>query len=307
MEHSEHSMPVAGSTGMSYLLETYSDRDRLFLQYELFRDDFNHWFDRALRLGNLSTDPATATWRVLDVGCGEGLFAHEIATRYPRAHIIGFDTDAVAIGTAALTFGRSTKHDLQFYTYDACLPLPPAFDPDRPMTSGGSGFDVALAHIVLPHIRAFDQALRNLRAALKPGGVLYVRDIDGTSLRFPHPSLVTLWNVFVVALQQIAGGAFTQNHADYLAHAGFTPITSGVTTYPIGGTTPAGQQMLGNFIRGFPAARRAVVERQGLMRGPEFDAHFQRLMTEITPELVGTFAVINTLACKPQEGDAEPS
>src|SRR2546430_6751879 len=61
------------------------ERRRLEHQFGLLREDFNLWFDGMLRLGGLSIDPDRATWSVLDVGCGEGLFTREIARRYPNA------------------------------------------------------------------------------------------------------------------------------------------------------------------------------------------------------------------------------
>src|SRR5437764_1246322 len=76
------------------------DRRRLEHQFGLLREDFNLWFDGMLRLGGLSIDPDRATWSVLDVGCGEGLFTREIARRYPNAHVVGIDVDADAVAAA---------------------------------------------------------------------------------------------------------------------------------------------------------------------------------------------------------------
>src|SRR5690242_11899584 len=76
------------------------DRRRLEHQFRLLREDFNLWFDGMLRLGGLSTDPDRASWSVLDVGCGEGLFTREIARRYPNAQVVGIDVDADAVATA---------------------------------------------------------------------------------------------------------------------------------------------------------------------------------------------------------------
>ena len=82
------------------------ERRRLEYQFELLREDFDLWFDAALRLAGLRLDPAGATWSVLDAGCGEGLFTHEIAHRYPRARVVGFDVDARAVAVAGQRCAR---------------------------------------------------------------------------------------------------------------------------------------------------------------------------------------------------------
>src|SRR5262249_58637023 len=88
----------------NYVFDQHTgERDRLRYQFALLREDFNRWFDEALKLGGLTTDPAQATWSVLDVGCGEGFYTREVARRYPNARVVGVDTDtdAIAAATAA--------------------------------------------------------------------------------------------------------------------------------------------------------------------------------------------------------------
>src|SRR6266536_1224096 len=94
--------PRLFSTHSNYVFErNVDDRQRLEHQFGLLREDFNRWFDEALRLGGLSTDPGRAVWSVLDVGCGERLFTRETAQRYPKARSVGTDVDAAAIAVAA--------------------------------------------------------------------------------------------------------------------------------------------------------------------------------------------------------------
>lgn len=81
---------------MNYIFETYSDRERLYHQFNLTKDEFNNFLDQALELGQLDLNPNSARWRVLDVGCGEGLFSEEIVSHYPHARVVGFDRDPEA-------------------------------------------------------------------------------------------------------------------------------------------------------------------------------------------------------------------
>src|SRR5256885_481076 len=92
------------------------DRERRATQFDLLRDDFNLWFDAALRRGGLATDPAAARWRALDAGCGRGQYAGEIVGRYPRVTVTGFDVHAESIADAARQAAASPG--LRFLVHD---------------------------------------------------------------------------------------------------------------------------------------------------------------------------------------------
>ena len=70
----------------NYLFDRNADeRQRLENQFQLLCEDFDRWFDQALRVGGLPADPTQAAWSMLDVGCGEGQFTRRVASRYPAA------------------------------------------------------------------------------------------------------------------------------------------------------------------------------------------------------------------------------
>lgn len=295
-------------TALTYILDAYSDRERLYTQYELLRSDFNEWIDRALRLGGLSTDPETATWRALDVGSGEGLFSAEIINRYPRAYVLGFDKDGEAIATATQVFrGKSNLH---FRVHDVLQPF------RRHIIRGhrGSkkeegeaegrrgeqiGFDLAVAHIVLLHVREPAVALANIHAALKPGGVIYLCDSPADRLTFPHPSLAALCAVMGEAVRRVATADFADRHAEYMRDTGFVQIESDTRVHIVGGPTVDGQRRLLNLVSALRAARPALVEGLRLMSGEQFDGHMRRVISEITPDMTSPMETINTIARKP--------
>lgn len=296
MSKRDKSLPPVPDTTLTYILETYSDRDRLYTQYELARSNFNEWFDQALCLGELSTDPETAIWHTLDVGCGEGLFAAEIISRYPHAHVVGFDRDQEAIMTARSVFRG--KKGLHFYTHDALDKFPARFQLESNMAQGDS-FDVAIAHLVLMHVRNAPRALNNMVYALKPGGVIYLNDTPFERISFPHPSMIRLCSVVSEAIRQAATLDFADRHVEYLAKAGFVQIKSSSRLYTIGGPTIEGHRILVNLILALKAARRGLVERLHLIDGAEFDEHIRRIESEITLALTGESEVVNTIARKP--------
>ncbi len=286
------------ATELTYLaVDPYTDRERLYIQYELFRADFNVWFDRALQLGGLALDATSATWRVLDVGCGEGLFAHEIHTRYPQAEIVGFDRDPQAVATATKAFGR--KGNPRFYVHDARDPLPLEFEEG---VLGAGAFDVVFAHVVLMHLRDPAGTLAQLHRALKPGGVIYLRDCPTDPLPLPQPGLASLYATAMDALRRTAVANFARQHPVYLKAAGFTALASGSTPYAIGGPTPDGQRMLKNIVSGLQAARAGLVDYLHLIDGDEFDSQLQRCLTESTDAMVGTLEEVNTIARKSAQG-----
>src|SRR4051812_25238949 len=101
---SEPATPAPTPTSSDYMLENTNERDRLYILFDLWRPDFHRSFDHALTLGDLSTDPATARWRLLDVCCGEGLVSADILERFPLARAVGFDRDAEAIASGSIAY-----------------------------------------------------------------------------------------------------------------------------------------------------------------------------------------------------------
>jgi SAM-dependent methyltransferase len=291
---------------LQYIIaDPYDDRDRLFTQYTFFRDDFNQWFDRALTLAGLDNNPQTARWKVLDAGCGEGLFTVEVLKRYPSCEIVGFDRDREAISTASRTF--ATKPNLRFFTHDAREPIPPSYyssviglNPPKASSGEAEGFDVIFAHLVVMHIKEADRAMANLVAALKPGGVIYLRDIVVEGVNFNNASWQRLVEVVIKAMQLLTNTNFALEHADYFRRAGLIPLESGMTIYPIGGPTSLGQQVLANQISGYRAARSGLVEHLQMISAEEFDEHMRHISKELTPEMEGEWKLINSIARKPE-------
>ncbi len=105
--------------------------------------------------------------RVLEVGCGYGLFAAWFAGRAPGRTVLGVDRDARRIALAN-RMARRLGVEARFEAVDArALPA-------------GERFEAIYALDVLHHVprAAHDALLRDLHDRLEPGGTLVVKEID---------------------------------------------------------------------------------------------------------------------------------
>ena len=114
--------------------------------------------------------------RLLDVGCGPGSITRGLAERLAPGQVIGLDlsgetlaaarNDAAARGLENLEYREGSVYELPF--------------PD-------ASFDVAYAHQVLQHLRDPAAALREMLRAVRPGGLVAVREVDwGTAAYWPR-------------------------------------------------------------------------------------------------------------------------
>jgi 2-polyprenyl-3-methyl-5-hydroxy-6-metoxy-1,4-benzoquinol methylase len=95
--------------------------------------------------------------RALDVGCGSGSVCAALAKAFPQAEIVGIDPDAESIRRA-----KQNASGVRF------------FQETTSQLERGSGFDLITLCDVLHDLAAPLATLREIRALLKPEGVLFV-------------------------------------------------------------------------------------------------------------------------------------
>jgi SAM-dependent methyltransferase len=261
------------------------DRQRLEYQFTLLRTDFDAWFDEALRLGGRSSDPAGADWSVLDLGCGEGQYSREIARRYPHATVLGADLNPAAVAAA----GAATEPNARFLVHDAAEPLPPTEVPQ-------GGFDVAVSWLVLLYLADKAGAVRNLAAALKPGGVLLLATVPDEPILVEHPSAVRLRPLGRELFERAGMTGFEDGLDRLLTDAGFQEVRTVSLTYPVGGTSREGQRWYRYFLMGIAVARHAIVDVFALIDGAEYDVHLDTLAKAPPVEPPGSVRFLVTLA-----------
>jgi ubiquinone/menaquinone biosynthesis C-methylase UbiE len=123
---------------------------------------YNAHYDRPALLDLIGE---VAGLRVLDVGCGPGLYAEELLER--GATVTAFDSSPEMVKLAKNRTGQ--RADVR--VWDLEQPLTWLLDADQ---------DIALMALVLHHIDNRHQALSELHRVLRPGGRLVVSTVHPT-------------------------------------------------------------------------------------------------------------------------------
>jgi ubiquinone/menaquinone biosynthesis C-methylase UbiE len=103
----------------------------------------------------------------LDAGCGGGDVAFEMARMVaPGGRVIGTDVDDTKLDLARAEAAADGLLNVEFRRSDVRVEVP------------SGSFDLVHARFLLSHLADPAAALANLRASLRPGGVLAVEDVD---------------------------------------------------------------------------------------------------------------------------------
>ena len=108
--------------------------------------------------------------RVLDVGCGPGTITLDLARRVAPGSVVGIDPADDVVEAAARDATDQGVENVRFATGDIY-----ALDVDGPFDGA---FDLVHAHQVLQHVPDPVRALRAMRAACVPEGLVAARDSD---------------------------------------------------------------------------------------------------------------------------------
>ena len=100
--------------------------------------------------------------RILDAGCGPGVFTLELAKLHPKAQVVGIDIDEAAIERNRRIAKEAGLANCRFEVADV---------EDLPYRDE---FDLVLCVDNLEHIEDDEAAMRSLARALAPGGRLVV-------------------------------------------------------------------------------------------------------------------------------------
>lgn len=134
---------------------------------EISRLDFQHYMFR-LAFGHDYVAPIQAPRDILDIACGTGRWARELARRFPLANVVGFDINPEQV-EISLAEGKDTLPDnCTFFQGDAL----------RPFQLYDASFDFAVARACSAFIPVaqWPQVVGELARVTRPGGWVELRD-----------------------------------------------------------------------------------------------------------------------------------
>ncbi len=179
--------------------------DRSILQWMLFGPSH-----RAI-IRRIDAEHGDRPMRVLDVGCGTGVFAGRIREAFPRAEVVGID----------LVSGMLAKGKDRWRTHaDAVFPV--QADSERLPFARGT-FDVVTCANSFHHYPNQAGAVAEMRRVLRPGGRLML--IDGYRDR---PWGWLIYDVCVAGIEGEVHHASARRLHDLFAAAGFAVIAQKV-------------------------------------------------------------------------------
>lgn len=234
---------------------------------EIHRLDFQHYLLRYALQGNYSapitTNPQRYPASILDVGCGTGRWAVEMALQFPTANVIGVDLSPLLDEAVAV---ERRPPNFTFVQADVLTGLPLA----------DATFDYVFQRLLFLAIPAllWPGVVRELVRVTQWGG--WVELVEGGVTEGGGPAMTTLagWAATLSSQRGIDLGLGALV-GPFLQEAGLQHVVVRRVEVPIGrgvrGARHLGRMMASNFMAGVEGLRPAVVG-QGIATGIEFNA-----------------------------------
>lgn len=263
--------------GYLFPLENYQETERLI--------DYQFLLDKHLGLFPERPDLSSIR-RVLDLGCGPGLWACEVAQVYPHLAVFGMDLSLHRIATARRLAEQQGLFQVQFEVMDLL---------ERWQIKAET-FDLVNLRLAQSYLRLdhYQEVLRQAWRVLRPGGVMRLTECENTQTT--SPTLEQLSHYYSLALHKIGLGAspdgrqvgITVKLPWLLRQAGFMQVEqhASVLEWSVGTQAHAAVvKDLGRLLDllrpffsavGFPTFDIGPLREQALleMEEPEFCAHW---------------------------------
>lgn len=133
-------------------------------------DSHPHRVELSRKIGQaiFQTGRLTPDARLLDYGCGTGLLGLWLLSHV--GHVTGIDTSAGMLEVLRGKIAQSGIRNMDVRLLDLQ-------DPTDSLPAEES-FDVVTMNMVLHHVKETRLLLKNLRSLLRPGGTLFIADLD---------------------------------------------------------------------------------------------------------------------------------
>jgi ubiquinone/menaquinone biosynthesis C-methylase UbiE len=235
------------------------------------RLDFQHYALRQALRGNVVA-PISAPRSILDVGCGTGRWAHEVAQQFPQARVVGLDIVDVPPGYAVER--EPLPPNYQFVQGNALTGLPFA----------DGEFDFVHMRLLTTGIPSdkWPEVVCELARVTAPGG--WVESVEATPAR-GSPAIEQIFHwLGAVSLKRGVNLDVADQVGRFMQQAGLSTITTYNEEIPIGawggriGNVMAMDSMIGLRAAGDFLVQTGVVDR------PTFDATLAQLDRDLHDE-----------------------
>ncbi|HEX6482693.1 MAG TPA: methyltransferase domain-containing protein [Ktedonobacteraceae bacterium] len=242
--------------------------------------------------------------RVLDIACGTGGWALEVAQTYPEMSLVGIDINLRMIEYARAQASAKLIDDrVEFHVMDALRVL------DFPDAS----FDLVNLRFALSFVRTWDWpgVLHELLRVVRPGGVVRLTDEEvihqSTSpgaMQFCEMLLCALFRSGHLFAQESAG--LTTHLAPLLSGHGFERVQTRAHPLQYRAGTPQGQVYIedGMYVL---RTLRPFLQKWGCI-SKDYDALHQQTLDELhRPDFCATWHLLTAWGHRPQPEAQEPS
>ena len=294
----EYTLPAALNPGPTEMQSTYFVYDRTN-QSELHRLQGQDQLVTEGMGGVLPEQSDAAQFRlVLDVGCGTGGWAVELARQYPTTRVAGVDINSIMVRSAREQAEQAQVAErVKIYLMDTL----------RHLEFRDAIFDLVNVRFCVSYVRTWEweKLLGELQRVLRPGGIVRITEPEIIH-ESQSPALLQLNRRMQCAFER-AGNFFedaptgiTAHLAEQLKAADYRRIETRTHRLEYHQGTPAWQAFYDD-IKALFRTTRPFLQKRGCA-GSDYDALYQQALQEIQqPDFSATWQVVTAWGAKYNE------